>query len=747
MAGWLSNLFNKDKANVPTPAPGMEIASETTAPVQPIGPEYQPSKGNFFRTQEFPETDAQGQPIGKAWMEAGADANGNWVLWQKSLKTTDDVLAGTVTSVLSSRLLFEKTSFVNCYDQMTTYETSQQSMGFTPLPNKTPAKMGGDYYKQFAWREGLMMSRSGRLYPLTDDKVSAANYFNEKNITDATEFMRRLKAEQFVPVPINLPTTDWAKAYAARKDVTDQRLNVLYNRYNNEQNSFELAQQIIGNEVPEVLYAHMQRGFNPKMFEANPAQHFALLKAAIDRPNVEVLNLLSEAGVSFYVRQNEQTPIEMVLDQKRYSHLHVMLTRDGAALANYADETGVAPAVQAVNLQDNQAFRMLYLEGLDFSAADSKGWLLIHHAFASSFMRGIYAWLDEGLSIDAPIKDTNFTGVSIAKEHGNQPLIDFAVKNGANADAPALSESTGAKADFAKAANDTAPTLPFDVALLNSGATNDEILRSAEAHVSAGNSLNILDAKGNAALELCWKNRKAKPELDRRALVNDFARLGADPAAQLPDGTTVLNRAVSGATLDMDFLKAMAPLASNVNGADAKGNNVLHALQLNNNETVGLSNQIDQVLKVFPQLDLNAQNAAGYSNIGLAIRLDRTQTLKILPPVAVDWSQTTAQGWSYLDIAFTKACAQERIPGNQRAERTTAVSDKMREIVLDMLDATPQAQRAALSAAVHRQRPDDQILVDAMADEAMPEAMIQRLKKFDTLKQAIQKPKLPQPPT
>ncbi len=739
MCAWFSNMFNKD-AQVPPPAASAPHVDEIPAT-------YHPLKGSFFRTQEYPQVDANNQATGKCWLEAGVDPKtGTWVLWQKDIRTTDDPLTDKKATIMSSRILAEKSTFVNCYDQMVTFEQSQQSLGMQPLPNKSPGKMGGDYFRQFAWREGLMNSRSGRLYPVQGDDVNinTNNFFDAADIEARKEYLERLRAEQYVPVAITLPQTDWKKAYEANKTQVDTRLNGLIHKFGDNKESFDLALQVIGQETPEVIYAFLQRGFNPKIFEAEPDKHFAIVKAAIDRQGIDPLNLISEAGMSFQVCSQGQTPLEVALQEHHYSHLHVMLSRDGAQLVKFADETGVMPAVAAMMLQDNQAFRMMYLEGIDFDAADKAGWYVIHHAVAQNFMQGIYAWLDEGLSVDASVKGTEYTPLSIAKHQHNQAIADFLLKHGANPNAPEIADAAAVAAQTSKDAVAAAPVADYNIAMLNSGATNDEILASAKAFVAAGGNLNQVDAKGKSLFEICWTNQKPKADLNRRLLMPELAGLGADPGAQLPDGSTALNRAVGGASLDLEYVRALAPLTANANAADAKGNTVLHAIQLNNSEQVGLSAQVDALLKLFPTLDVNAQNKQGLSPLGLAIRLDRSQTLKLFQAgeQQPDWTQSTQAGWSYLDLAFTKACAKERIPGCPKADRVMAATDKTRGLVLDMLDQAPPDQGANLNAVINRPRPDGQTLIDAMTSESAPADSIDRLKKFNVLKGPVAKPKL-----
>ena len=731
-------MFGSDPAQPASPAGATPLTGE-------IDKSFQPVKGTFFRTREYPEKDENEKVTGKVWMEAGYDSeNKSWVLWQKSIRQGADILQGGTVNVLSARALFEKTDFVNAFDQMMTFEIAQKSLSNEPLANKTAAKLGGDYFKQFAWREGLMMSNSGRLYPMSADNITAANHFDAQDIADAKEFLERLRTEQFVPVPIVLPASDWAKAYAADKQRTDERLNVLYYRYGGDKNNHALALQIAGQETPEVLYAHIQQGFSPKIFEDDPVRHFALVKAAIDRPSVESLNLLCEAGASFYVRQNGETPLELALKQHRYSHLYVMLSRDGATLANYCDDSGKAPAVAAIELQDRQAFHMLYLEGLDYTQIDKAGMALVHHAFEHSFIPGIYAWLDEGLPIDEPVKGTEFTGLSIARRKHDQPLIDFALKKGANPNAPefpAPAPLAVTSKPLLTAPQSVAPppapafTGPFSIDMLNSAATNKDIETAATAYAASGGSFNLINPKGVSLFETCWKNHKASPDLDRRTLIPVLGKLGADASALLSDGTTVLTRATSGITLDLDFLKAIAPFVKDVNSPDANGNNVLHTLQMNANEIVAHSNNVGLVIKLFPDIDLNRQNVDGFSNIGVAIRLNRSQTLKNIPSsIATDWSQTTKSGWSLLDIAFTAAAGLEKVTSAPRADKITVTSDATRNAVLDMLDRTAKTgnagQKQALSAAFNHLRPDGKTLAEVLAAESASDQIVSRLKFF-----------------
>lgn len=714
---WLSNLFGRSSKKSALAAQSAEITGD-----------FNPAKGTFLRTLEFPETDAQGNVTGKTWMEAGfVPDNKAWVLWQKSIRTMDDVLRGGQSSVLSARPLIEKTTFVNAYDQMTTFETAQRNLGGAPLPQKTRAKLGGDYYKQFAWREGLMMTRSGRLFPFNADTPDAAGHFDAQDIADSQAFHERLRREQFVPVPIVLPAIDWEKAYNARRGTTDQRLNALIYRYNNDIKNYDLALQIVAHEQPEVLYAYMQRGGNLKSFEPNTAQHMGIIRAALARAGAETMELVVESGLSFSVRDGLDTPVELAVSQKRYAHLHLMLSRDGVALANFADANGIPPAIHAMESQDRQAFRMLYLEGLDFSLADKNGWHLIHHAFANDFIPGVYAWLDDNLPIDMPVAGTAYTGISIARDRRHAAIIDFAIKNGANANAPAIPAVTAA-APIEKAPAPVAPVpapaaepvkIPaFSIDLLNGDVTNDTIEQSARAYAATGGTFNGLDARGASLFELCWKNRKESDAArDRRALLPVFAALGADAAAQLTDGTTALTRAASGIALDMDYVRALAPLARDVNNGDAQGNNILHAVQLNRNDAVGHSSNVAALLKLFPALDVDRVNNDGLSNAGLAIRLNRSQTLKAF--AAANLSQNTASGTSYLAMAFTRACGEVAVTGAPRATAILETSPAVREAVLTLLEK-PGADTAAITKD----------LLDTMVREQAPAAMIQRLKSL-----------------
>jgi ankyrin repeat protein len=726
--GFLEYMFSSPSETSP-------LSPSTANAVAEIAKDYKPTKGAFFRTLEFPETDETGTVTGKVWMEAGLDpATGSWVLWQKSIRKQDDVLVGGTSNVMSARALFEKTTFVNAYDQMTTFELAQKTLGIAPMTNKTPAKLGGDYFRQFAWRENLMMSRSGRLYPIGDEMASAANTFDEEDLVGAKKFLERLKTEQFVPVPLQLPTTDWEKAYQADKTLIDQRLNVLYFKHKDDKNNPDLAMQIVAYERPLVLYAHLKGGWKPKIYEDNAELHFKLVKAAIDRTGVDTLSLLAEAGLSFYVSHNDETPLELVLQQRRYSHLYVMLSRDNAKLANYPDASGNMPAVMAMAQKDQQAFRMLYLEGLDYAHADKDGWKLIHHAFDDGFMPGVYAWLDEGLPIDEPIAGTGLTGVSLARARGNQPLIDFAVEHGANPNAP---EVPAAATPVTTPAPVAIPVVPvaaataapqdFTLDMLNSAATNAEIEAAAIAYSEAGGSFTMVNDAGLSVFELCWKNQKPKPELDRRALIPVFGRLGADASALLDNGTTVPVKAVSGTTIDLNFIRAIEPFVKNINTPDANGNIILHALQMNASDVVGHSNNVSALLKLFPTLDLNLQNSDGYSNIGLAIRLNRSQTLKLFVPNAAsaDWSQTTNGGWSLLDLAFTAACGTERVTGAPRATRIVTASDATRTAVLDMLGRA--ARKDTLTQTFNRQRPDGKTLAATLAEENAPVPVVTRL--------------------
>jgi len=726
--GFLENMFSGHDDHK---------SADTASPAGEIDKNFQPAKGAFFRTLEYPQSDAQGAVTGKIWLEAGLDSeSGTWILWRKTVGQTRDALNGGSVNMMTSHVLMDKASFVDVYGQMTMFEAGYNAGKVAPLEVKTAAKLGGDYYKQFAWREGLMMSRSGRLYPVSGDMLNAANLFDQKDIDDARAFLEREKSEQFVAVPLVLPITDWEKVYAANQKRVDERLNVLYYRHGDDKNDFDLALQVFGQEMPEIAYAHLQQGFKPQIFGNDPAKHFALVKAAIDRDTPDALSLLSDAGMSFYVQHDGETPVSYALKQHKYSHLHVMLSRDGVKLANYCDEKANCPADLAIEARDNQAFLMLYQEGLDFSHVDSKGRALVHNAFENNFMRGIYAWIDEGLPIDYPIKDTQYTGLSIAKQKGNQPLIDFAVLHGANANAPMLPLPVApAPVVVAPPRVVEAPPPvkkqigPFTVDMLSSALTNDEITDTARKYAAGGGNMNLTDGKGASVFELCWKNRKPDAALDRRALLPLFGELGADASASLPDGSTVLTRAVSGSTFDPDYLKAIAPFAKDPNNPDAAGNNILHVMQMNTNDAVGHSHNIETAMQLFPTLDINRPNNEGYSNVGLAIRLNRSQTLKVFQSQAVDWSQTTKAGWSMLDIAFTAACGRNKVTGTTRGDNIQAANDPTRKVVLTMLEraATDALQKGSLTAAFNHERPDGKGLLAVMKAEHAPSEFVTRL--------------------
>src|SRR5688572_8847339 len=88
---FLSNMFNDD-AKPP--------AKAESPLVNEVGAEFRPLQGGFFRTLEYPEVDSTGQPTGKCWLEAATDPKtGDWVLWQKSIRMTDDMLTGGKSSI------------------------------------------------------------------------------------------------------------------------------------------------------------------------------------------------------------------------------------------------------------------------------------------------------------------------------------------------------------------------------------------------------------------------------------------------------------------------------------------------------------------------------------------------------------------------------------------------------------------------------------------------------------------------
>lgn len=707
-----------------------------------IDKNFQPKKGTFFRTQEYPEFGEDSGVTGKIWMEAGYNpATKTWVLWQKTIRKTDDALTGDTVNIMSARALFEKTDFVKAYDQMTTFETAQGSLDVAPLTTKTPARLGADYFKQFAWREGLMMSRSGRLYQFSENMVNAANYFNESDIQDALDFMKRLKNQQYVEVPVILPSIDWDKAYKANQQQIETRLNRLYFEHDDKKDSFDLAKQIVAHERPEILYAHIKRGFSPRIFENNPAQHFALVKAAIALPDAESFSLLADAGIGFTVRQNGETPLELVLQNRRYAHLHIMLSRDGAELANYRDESNNAPAAMAIALKDTQAFRMLYQEGLDYGQEDSAGWKLVHHAFKHGFYPGLYAWIDEFLPIDEPIAGTPYTGVSIAKSNDDQAVLDFAKGHGADMTAPVLPapDALVVEPQWKEATEDGTADVAFSLDLLSSATmTNVQIEKAVRAYVGAGGNLNLSSRSGQSLFSLCWKNQGTAAEFNRRALIPVLGALGADPSAPLEDGSTVLTREAKLPAIDLDFLKAVAPFAKDPNGPDADGNTILHVLQLNPSEAASHSKNIETVFRLFPALDMNRQNGEGYSNAALAVRLDRSQTLRRLPEAVasmIDWTQTVKGGWSILDIAFTKACAAATLEASRKDESIRIVSPKTRGMILEMLEkAAATGKQAEFQAVLTRLRPDQKTLLDAMTEDGVPAETISRLAQCGGLK-------------
>jgi hypothetical protein len=148
---------------------------------------------------------------------------------------------------------------------------------------------------------------------------------------------------------------------------------------------------------------------------------------------------------------------------------------------------------------------------------------------------------------------------------------------------------------------------------------------------------------------------------------------------------------------------------------------------MNSSETVGMSGNVAAILKLFPALDLNRQNKDGFSNIGLAVRLNRGQTLKLFT-VAPDLKQTTASGWSLLDLAFTSATGLEKVPGVARADKITATSESTRTAFLDLLTRGAKTDAPSLTAAFNRTRPDGRTLAAALREESAPAPLLMRLK-------------------
>ena len=801
--GWagVTSLFSRSSAAAPTAIPS---AIPTASLAVALTESFRPQKGTFFQTQEYPVPNETGEVIGREWFEATyVKASDSWILWKKSVVKRADDLTNEMVYVVSSSALMEKTSFVTAFDQMVTFEEAQKSLGIAPLTNKTPMKLGGDYFRQFAWREGLIISRSGRLYPYRDGETpTASNTFDGEEMKTRSAFIERARAEEFVPIPLVVPSVNWDRAYAADKDRVDTRLAAVKYRYQNDRDNFDLAMQVVSNEDPAVLWAHLQSGFAPQIFHTQPDRHFALVKAAIDRDNIEVIDMLSHAGIGFYVRHDNSTPMRHALRNRRYSHIHAMLSRDGATLANFTSEDGAHPSTDAITLQDRQAFLRLAMEKMDYTYTDPQGWQMVHHGFAHDFRAAIYAWLGENLNIDAPIAGTAFTGLSIAKANDNKPLVQFAIQRGANSavaaytpPVPELPPATAAvegQAPLGAFAQKVAATLgdqnvqaelvgqihsmviaketetlttalkelaqlrqqssdisaktddlvraigetplpskrSFILHLLNSDYPNEAIENIVSAYAAAGGPFNLVGAAGETVWETCWKNQKAKPEYNRRSLIPVFGKL-ADPAAQLSDGTTQLTRAAGTTVFDTDFIKALAPFAHDANQSDARGNNVLHALQLNSNDQVVRSSNFEAIAKLFPVVDLNQPNKDGYSNVGLAIRLDRPQTLKLLvAKPAIDLCQITESGWSYFDIAFTKACEQAKVTGAPKANKIITISDATRDVVIEAISKPAHGEQGdKLKETLNRVRPDDKTLLTAMIEDETPSTIVRRVVK------------------
>lgn len=690
-----SRIFGHKPKSEPLSLPGSPLENQ-------VSQDFIPQRGEFFRTLDYAEHDLEGTPIGKMWMEAGCDDDSKkWVLWKKSITKKRDILTGEVAPVLVSNILIRDISFIEAYDQMTTFELSMGTIGREKLDTTNPLKLAGDYYKNFAYREGLVMSKSGRLYPFNGKNVNAANHFSADDITAATAFLERLKAEQFIAEPIIQPTKNWEDIYETNKQATEMRLNVLLSRFNQDTTHPDLLLQVIGHEKPEVLIGLMKRGFTIKTCEENAQLHFNILAAAIERQDIGTLQILSDSGLGFCVQSGEETPTEIAIEKRRYSHLNMMLSRDGEKLVNFADKNGHTAAITAIQQKDRQAFRMLYLSGINWDKVDQNGWLLIHHAIQHGFVPALNVWEAEQLPIDAPIKGTSFTAVSIAKANNDQLMLDYAQRRGANMDAMTYekTQSESAEVDLL--------TGPFDMNILYSQKTNDEILTSAANYVSNGGNLNVVNIKGESLYEVCWARTNDNPSLDRRALIEGFSNLGADPSLQLEDGTTPLTRLASAPSFDIDYFKAIAPFAKHHNATDANGNNALHTLLLNPSQAATHTNNILLVVRSLPQLDLNKQNDNGHSSYALAIIKGKARALTTIfseKTDHIDWSAPDKKGWNLLDLAFTQAA------GKISDETVTTVGNKL----LQDASASPD-----LRALFNRHRPDGKTLAEIM-QEAYP---------------------------
>ncbi len=674
------NLFKKD-------APQKNVPQEG---IQTVGQEFKPQKGTFFQTLEYGEYNDQDELTGKIWLEAGYNPeHKSWVLWHKSVRQIIDPFTNEETSVLTTKALFEKTSFVEAYDQMTTFEKAQQSVNKAPLTLKTPQKLAGDYFKQFAWREGLMMDRAGRLYPVTNmDLTQVAGqyaFFNESDITDARAYLNRLKDQQFIPVPIVLPSIDFEKTYKKDQVRIDTRLNKL--KYDYGDNKDELTLQIIAHEAPEILYAYLKSGFNPRELEKEPSLHFKALKAAIERENVNVLSLLlSEAGLSFYVRHNDETPVEIAIQKRAYSHLHLMLSREGAKLANYRDESDNAPISMIIEQKDAQAFRMFYLEGLDYQHADQKGWKLIHHGAHHHFMPAIYAWMDEGLPLDEPTLGENPENIlSIAKQHNYNELIEFAKQHGVQDIVPA--------------------TLPSAV----TSYSIDELFSRLRDYTISNADIQVYAQNLDLSKEATTLYTQCYDDPKRSALIQTWVDMNLEASA-------FFLSLAGGKTLPLDLIKALVPAIHNPHIPDKDGNHFLHLIQMSAYPEMSHSMNVARVLTLLPEFQINAQNHAGLSLVDLALSLDRGQTLKNLPNdsvLKIDWMQTDKKDWTPLDRAFTK-----------QPSRIKETSQSTQEIMVKTLDKVansddPQA-KSSLTQAFNRPRPDQRTILTALEADQSP---------------------------
>lgn len=695
--------------------------ASSSAQTQPIDDTFAPKLGRYFRSLDYPSTDADGQVNGVMWMEASLNpASGTWTVWRKQISTAEDLLDSTVKTSLISTPLQQNISFVKAFDSVMTFESALKASGTQPLDTKTPGRLGADYLRHFAWREGLMMAKSGRLYPTDAGLAAADNQFDMQDIEAAKAFLQREREIQFVEVPVTYPQKSWPRDYEAVKAVTDARLNVVTGRY---AHPFALTKHIVANETAEVLYAHLKRGFEARSLHDMATAHWDVLEAALNRDDTDILHLLAQDGLSFDVTRDNQTIINRAITDKRYGHLHVMLAHGGVRLANYAPTGTDSPAVTAIKQGDGQAFQRLYEEGIDFTQHDAQGWYLVHHAFAKGFTRGLYAWIDENLPIDMKVEGTDFTGLSLAQAHNQTAAVEWAIARGANALVPAFTQAAKATPQVVpEPAITVSPAAPV---ILPTANTQVEIEKRsledattwAAAFVAAGGSLNWVNHRGESLFEALWKTPKYRP------LLPVLHRLGADSAAFLPNGTTALTKHAAGPAIDLDYVRAILPLTANPNQADVNGNTILHALQLNPNDQIGRAANIEAVIAAQPALSPNIQNKDGYSPAGLAIRLNKPLTYKVLETLApIDLTLVTAKGWSLLDIAYSDVLRDAPVVGAPRALRIEELSDELCAAIDKTLERATRdkAKKADIANSLNRIRPDDCTLLTAMlqADSA-----------------------------